>query len=428
MARSVSYGSGGGLGSGSTRGGEGLPPVVVPPPTITIFAPEGAEATKLLTSVMTDAGGQQWLRDGDPIVGQTEPTYLALEVDATRTISCAATGPGGAAVSNEIVIDPLAFPDIGYIPPELAAVIQFPAAPVLTSYHIASDLAELNTALAISGAEIDYFGPNTEVGTALVAANDILLRLNGGPGYDTVLEFAVDVHRIEIQGTNSPVKQINFRLPAYWDDVNNVQVFDAALKATDIRLTYVDPVNTEGSAALVYGNRILFDLCTLRGSDYGLFAGAAGDVFNEDLIVTSCYVAGGVEASMRILQTTRHIVTRSVLGEAGFSNKHSWRLHLGTSMAYCGECSLYASGIMLTDPFDPTDTLGRFWFSANRVSYTLTNGVIITIDPYTRITQGEISNNIFYMPSGVYVFSDIWNYGPVPGDWDLTGNVILPLP
>lgn len=420
MPRSLSYGGAGGSSSGGPLGGSGAPIEPVAPPTAVIFAPDGAEVTRVLTSSVTNTGTRQWLRDGAPIFDATLPTYQVQESDANLTITLHVEGPGGTADSNAIVIDSLPFPDIGYVPPELVAVLQLPAAPVIVNYVDAYTAEELLIALQTPESDITYYGSDPG-GTLVMETNDIILRLAGATLETTIIEFATDVHRVEIRGVGHQVQQINFRLPAYYDDVLG-QVFDAALKTTDIRLVQLRVINTSGSAALVYGSRIYFDTVDLLGEAYGLFCGAAGDVFNEDIIYTSGYCQGSQEASMRILQTTRHACTRSVLGTSGVSFKHSWRLHRQTSMAYCGSCTLNASGTMLTDPADPTDTLGRFWFNDNRINYTLTNGVIVTLDPYTRIEQGAITNNRFYMAPSVVTFSQIWSYGAVPGDWALSGN------
>lgn len=313
--------------------------------------------------------------------------------------------------------------EFGALPLALSSVLQTPAAPVTTSTHTPTTLAALNAALQIDGARVTVNSLAESTGTILIDADDVVLEINTDLS-GLVLNLAQNIHRVRVIG--GEVSRIAFQPPSYYDDGLEQQVFEASRFATDISFVGVTADSPDDSACLIYGRRVSIYNCYLRGNQYGIYVaapGAAGGIFNEDITVTGGTVIGLGQASFRILQTHRTVTDSAQIGGVG-STRHGWRIHQGTTLAFCGRCTLSPGGIMLSDPAEPTDTgLGEFWFEDNRVEYTLANGVIITLDPYTRFTAGTIKNNVFVM-AGASVFSDIWSYGAVPGDWDLTGNTI----
>lgn len=307
--------------------------------------------------------------------------------------------------------------DLGTLPAALSSTLVWPTAPTTTTESTVTNLAEFNAAAAVNGRRILVNG-TISGGLAIVDADD--LEIVGLPGSSiAVLNIIRNRHRIKFE--NCTIEQVNFNLPAYFDDELGQQVFDVNEFVTDVTFDNCTVNSPTESAFNVYGRRVAILNSDITANWYSVWAGQTSDFFQQDIIIANCAMSSaGTEATIRMLQTERSVVVGCTLTNG---NKHNWRQHLGSTLAYCGRNTFVNAGFMLTDPAEPSDTLGTFWFEDNDVTYTLSNGVIITLDPYTRIDAGTIKNNTFVM-TGATVFSDIWSYGAVPGDWDLTGNVI----
>jgi len=308
--------------------------------------------------------------------------------------------------------------DLGTLPAAMSG-LTWPTLPTTTSETTVTDLAGLQAAIEINGTKVNVNG--TITGTAIVRGDDV--EIVGLPGSSIgSLNIDRDTHRVYVHDLT--LRDANLGLPAAYDDELEQVVFSEALFITDVVFDNVVVNNPTENAFNIYGRRVAILNSDVTANWYSVWVGQTGSFFQQDVIIANCdLTSAGPEATVRILQTERSVVVDSTLTNGA---KHNWRLHLGTTLAYCARNVLVNSGIMLTDPAEPSDTVGDFWFEDNTVNYTLANGVIITLDPYVRIQSGVISGNTFNMPvaSGADAFEDFWNYGAVPGDWDLSGNIV----
>lgn len=309
---------------------------------------------------------------------------------------------------------------LGFLPSELREALVWPTPPATTSEVTVTTLAEFNAAALVNGARITVDGAIS--GAAVIDADDVAVV--GLPGASFVaLDISRNRHRILVEDISAT--SIAFRIPGAFDPEVGGPVYSAELLATDVAFRNVTVDNPAESAIHIFGRRVSILDSSLKANWYSVYVGTVGDFFNEDIIVHNCTMdSAGPEATVRLLKTARSVVTSCRLKNG---NKHNWRLHEGSTMGYCARNTFVNAGIMLTDPFNPEDTIGTFWFTDNLVSYSLANGVISTLSPYTRIEGGTISDNIFEVDAGVATsFSDLWDYGAVPAEgWDLSGNVVL---
>lgn len=307
---------------------------------------------------------------------------------------------------------------LGNLPPEFDA-LEWPTLPTTSSEVTVSTLVDLQTAIDTSGTRVIVDG--TISGTATIRADDV--DISGTPGSSVgTLNIERNRHRIRVR--NLGIRDVSFSLPAQFNDQTQQVEFVEGLLITDVVFDNVVVNNPTESAFNVYGRRVVIMNSDVTANWYSIWAGPTGNFFTRDLILANnSFNSAGPEATVRIFQNERNVTVDCVLTNG---LKHNWRLHQAADLSYCGRNTFEAAGIMLTDPAEPGDTLGRFWFEDNLVNYTLVNGVIITLNPYTRIDAGTISGNVFNMPASTNTstFEDIWSYGVVPGDWDLSGNVV----
>lgn len=322
-------------------------------------------------------------------------------------------GAGGGGGGSELPEGWLA--DLGALPTALSTTLVWPTLPTTGAPVVVADLATLNAALMVPGSHVVIDTPI--VGTATVNADDI--EISGIGSVDTLV-ISQNRHRVRVGGIS--IGQVSFSIPAYFDDELGQVVYEESRFATDIVFDDVSVNAIAENAFTIYARRLAILHSTVVANWYSVYVGTAATFPSEDIIVHDCNLSSaGPEATIRLHQVTRSVVTENVISN---TSKHNWRLHTGSTLAFCGRNQLVGTGIMLTDPFEPSDTAGSFWFEDNHVQYTAASGVIITTDPYTRIDSGSITGNIFQM-AGATTFEDIWSYGAVPSDWDLSGNTIV---
>lgn len=294
--------------------------------------------------------------------------------------------------------------DLGPLPAELSG-LRWPTAPSITREVTVTDGASLTREVGVAGTRVIANGVS---GTSVtVTANDVEIVLDSSSRLGQ-LSFAHGVHRVRVVG--GQWSGVRFPIPASWD--GGGPSYRSDWMAEDISLEGLRVVS--GDIAFdVRGRRIAIMDSTAIAERYSVWCGDTGPMQTEDLILfRNDFDSAGPESTVRLVSVLR---TATVENRIANTNKHNYRIHGLSDLAYARDNVLVGTGVMLGRMAG--DTLDRIWFDDNVFHHVAPD----LFNPDGAIGALHARNNL--------VMTDVWSCfycGAPPAAWDIRDNVVMP--
>ncbi len=294
--------------------------------------------------------------------------------------------------------------DLGPLPAEMAG-LRWPTAPTTTREVTVTDAASLAREASVPGTRILANGVSG--GGLSLSANDVEIIFDGSSRLGT-LSFGHGTQRVRVVG--GQWSGVRFPIPASWD--GGGPSYRSDWMAEDISLEGLRVVSGD-SAIELRGRRIAILESDITAERYSVWCGDTGPMQSEDLILfRNSFDSAGPESTVRLVSVLR---TATIENRIANSNKHNYRIHGTSDLAYARDNLLINTGVMLGRMAG--DTLNRIWFDDNVFHHVAPD----LFNPDGAIGSLRARRNL--------AMTDVWSCfycGAAPAGWDIADNVVAP--
>lgn len=338
--------------------------------------------------------------------GTPEFAHAPLPADDAGPHSPASSaGSSAPASSAPPAADTSTTPDLGPLPPELAA-LTWPARPRITREVTARTMAELEEAVATPGTRVTLVG--VQGGDLDIRANDIELVADASSSLGR-LAVTQGIERVRVEGGRwGP---IHVEVPA--DFSSGQASYDPALMARDLSFESMT-IDSGGTTAFeIRGQRIAAVGNDVTTGSYSVWCGDTGHFQSEDIILfDNVFRSGGEQSTVRLVSVRRSATVSNVLSNP---HKHNYRVHGVSDLAVASDNLLVGAGVMMGTM--EGDRLERVWFDDNVIHHDAPD----LFNPAPGIRALSASRNMTYCDTHPEFFE-----GDVQSGWTMSENQIAP--
>ncbi|HJL14827.1 MAG TPA: hypothetical protein RMH99_04175 [Sandaracinaceae bacterium LLY-WYZ-13_1] len=301
---------------------------------------------------------------------------------------------------SEPVASALGLADLGPLPPELTG-LRWPQTPRVTREVTVTTHAALTAAVSVPGTRVHVRG--VIGGDVSVPADDVEILADEASRLGR-LRVERAVHRVRLEGGHW--QGVHLAVPARWWPTHEVR---AEWMVEDVWIDGVT-VDAPGSAFEIRGRRIAVTHADVRAARYSVWCGDTDPLRSEDVILHgNVFDSAGPESTVRLVSVLR---SATVANRLANTNKHNYRVHGDSDLAYAADNLLVDTGVMLGTM--PGDALGTVWFDDNVLHHTAPD---LFNPSRTAIARLVARGNVAY--------TDVWSAfypGTAPGGWDVRDN------